>query len=60
MVYRQYRLSQPHTVPRAGAGALVLLALVFVLFVSARLVGGQGPGHVGRLRRLRLARKGLA
>jgi phosphate transport system permease protein len=60
MVYQQYRLSQPNTVPRAWAGALVLLALVLVLFVSARLVGGQGPGHVGRFRRLRLARKGLA
>jgi phosphate transport system permease protein len=60
MVYQQYRLSQPNTVPRAWAGALVLLALVLVLFVTARLVGGRGAGHIGRLRRMRLARKGLA
>ena len=60
MVFQQYRLAQPNTVPRAWAGALVLLALVFVLFVTARIVGGQGPGHIGRLRRMRLARKGLA
>lgn len=60
MVYQQFRLAQPNTVPRAWAGALVLLALVLVLFVTARIVGGQGPGHIGRIRRLRLARKGLA
>jgi phosphate transport system permease protein len=60
MVYQQFRLAQPNTIPRAWAGALVLLALVLVLFVTARIVGGQGPGHIGRIRRLRLARKGLA
>jgi phosphate transport system permease protein len=60
MVYQQYRLAQPNTIPRAWAGALVLLTLVFVLFVTARLVGGQGAGHIGRLRRMRLARRGLA
>ena len=60
MVYQQFRLAQPNTIPRAWTGALVLLALVLVLFVTARIVGGQGPGHIGRIRRLRLARKGLA
>jgi phosphate transport system permease protein len=60
-VYKQYfLLAQPSTVPRAWTGALVLLAMVLVLFVAARLVGGQGPGHISRFRRLRLARKGLA
>jgi phosphate transport system permease protein len=60
-VFKQYfLLAQPSTVPRAWTGALVLLAMVLVLFVAARLVGGQGPGHISRLRRLRLARKGLA
>jgi phosphate transport system permease protein len=60
-VYKQYfLLSQPSTIPRAWTGALVLLAMVLVLFVAARLVGGQGTGHISRLRRMRLARKGLA
>jgi len=60
-VYKQYfLLAQPSTIPRAWTGALVLLAMVLVLFVAARLIGGQGPGHVSRFRRLRLSRKGLA
>jgi phosphate transport system permease protein len=60
-IYKQYfLLAQPSTIPRAWTGALVLLAMVLVLFVLARLVGGQGPGHISRFRRLRLARKGLA
>jgi len=60
MVYSQLRLAQSSTVARAWTAALVLLALVLVLFVTARVAGGQGPGHIGRIRRLRLARKGLA
>ena len=55
-----FLLAQPSTIPRAWTGALVLLAMVLVLFVAARLIGGQGPGHVSRFRRLRLSRKGLA
>jgi phosphate transport system permease protein len=61
LIYKQYfLLSHPNTIPRAWAAALVLLAMVLILFVSARLIGGRGPGHIGRLRRMRLARKGLA
>jgi hypothetical protein len=37
-----------------------LLGLVLVLFIVARMIGGRGPGHIGRIKRLRLARKGLA
>jgi phosphate transport system permease protein len=60
-VYKQYfLLAQPSTIPRAWTGALVLLGMVLVLFVAARLVGGQGPGHISRIRRMRLSRKGLA
>jgi len=33
---------------------------VLVLFIIARIIGGRGPGHIGRLKRARLARKGLA
>ena len=47
-------------IDRAWTGALVLLGLVLVLFVVARIIGGRGPGHIGRSSALRLARKGLA
>jgi phosphate transport system permease protein len=59
-IWNQFRLSQTATVARAWTGALVLLGLVFTLIVIARLLGGRGAGHIGRVRRWRLARKGLA
>lgn len=59
-VYQQFLLAQPTTIQRAWTGALVLLVLVLVLFVTARLIGGRGPGHISRWRRARLAREGLA
>ena len=45
---------------RMWTGALVLVLLVLVLFVLARVLGGRGTGHVSRIKRLRLARRGLA
>jgi phosphate transport system permease protein len=59
-VYRLVRFPQEAQIQRAWTGALVLLALVLVLFVIARAIGGRGPDHIGRLRRRRLKRKGLA
>ena len=59
-VYRLVRLSQPASIERAWTGAFVLLGIVLVLFIVARLIGGRGPGHISRFRRIRLARKGLA
>jgi phosphate transport system permease protein len=59
-VYRLVRFPQEASIQRAWTGALVLLMIVLVLFVIARLVGGRGPGHIGRFKRARLARKGLA
>jgi phosphate transport system permease protein len=59
-IFNQFLLSQSSTVARAWTGALVLLALVLTLFLAARLAGGRGAGHIGRVRRWRLARKGLA
>jgi phosphate transport system permease protein len=59
-VYRLIRFPQAASIARAWTGALVLLFLVLVLFIIARIVGGRGPGHIGRLKRARLARKGLA
>lgn len=60
MIYRLVRFPQPAVIQRAWTGALVLLGIVLVLFIVARLLGGRGPGHIGRIKRIRLARKGLA
>jgi phosphate transport system permease protein len=59
-VYRLIRFPQTASIDRAWTGAFVLLGIVLVLFIAARLIGGRGPGHISRLRRIRLARKGLA
>lgn len=59
-VYRLVRFPQEAQIDRAWTGALVLLMLVLVLFVIARVIGGRGPDHIGRLRRRRLRKQGLA
>jgi phosphate transport system permease protein len=59
-VYRLIRFPQEAQIQRAWTGALVLLALVLVLFLIARAIGGRGPDHISRLKRRRLRRKGLA
>ncbi len=59
-VYRLIRFPQEAAIQRAWTGAFVLLGLVLVLFIIARIIGGRGPGHIGRFKRARLARKGLA
>jgi len=60
MIYRLVRLPQTAEIQRAWTGALVLLGLVLILFIIARVIGGRGPGHIGRFKRARLARKGLS
>ena len=55
-VYRLIRFPQNAQVQRAWTGALVLLALVLVLFVIARIIGGRGPGHAGPFKRRRRRR----
>ncbi|GAA4594160.1 phosphate ABC transporter permease PstA [Planotetraspora phitsanulokensis] len=52
-VFTQIRSSQENQVDRAWAGALVLLAVVLLLFVLARIVGSASPGR----RRLRVPRR---
>jgi phosphate transport system permease protein len=59
-IYRLIRFPQAQAIQRAWTAAFVLLMLVLVLFVIARIIGGRGPGHIGRLKRARLVRKGLA
>jgi phosphate transport system permease protein len=59
-IFQLFRQDLPNSVQRAWNGALVLIVLVLSLFVIARIIGGRGPGHISKLRRRRLARKGLA
>lgn len=59
-VFRLIRFPQEAQIARAWTGALVLMILVLVLFVVARAIGGRGPDHIGRFKRWRLQRKGLA
>lgn len=59
-VFRLIRFPQEAQIARAWTGALVLMILVLVLFVVARAIGGRGPDHIGRFKRYRLKRKGLA
>ena len=59
-VYRLVRFPQEAQVQRAWTGALVLLVLVLVLFVTARMIGGRGPDHVSRFKKKRLQKKGMA
>lgn len=59
-VFRLIRFPQESQIARAWTGALVLMILVLVLFVIARAIGGRGPDHIGRIKRWRLQRKGLA
>lgn len=59
-VFRLIRFPQETQIARAWTGALVLMILVLVLFVVARAIGGRGPDHIGRIKKWRLQRKGLA
>ena len=59
-VFRLIRFPQEAQIARAWTGALVLMILVLVLFVVARAIGGRGPDHIGRIKKWRLQRKGLA
>ena len=59
-VFRLIRFPQEAQIARAWTGALVLLILVLILFVIARAIGGRGPDHIGRFKKWRLQRKGLA
>ena len=59
-VFRLIRFPQEAQIARAWTGALVLMILVLILFVIARAIGGRGPDHIGRFKKWRLQRKGLA
>jgi phosphate transport system permease protein len=59
LIYFLIRLPIKNEIQRAWTASLVLISIVLILFVAARLIGGKGPGQMGRLRRRRLAKKGL-
>jgi phosphate transport system permease protein len=59
LIYGLIRYPIKAEIQRAWTAALVLIGIVLILFLVARFIGGRGPGHVGRLRRRRLVKKGL-
>ncbi|MBB4924336.1 phosphate ABC transporter permease PstA [Kitasatospora kifunensis] len=56
-IWNYVRQPYPDMVARGFAAGLTLMALVLVLFVTARLVGGRRPGELSRRQRRRLARQ---
>ena len=58
--YELVKAPQETLIARGFGAAAVLMVLVLVLFIIARIIGGRGPDHIGRLRRRRLKKEGLA
>ncbi|MFF2379980.1 phosphate ABC transporter permease PstA [Streptomyces sp. NPDC058108] len=55
-VFNFVKSPQPTMIARGFGAAAVLMALVLVLFVIARVIGGRGPGHQTRRQARRTAR----
>jgi phosphate transport system permease protein len=55
-IYEYVRHPQPADIQRAFGAALVLIAVVLVLFTTARLLGGKAPGELTRRQRRRIGR----
>ncbi|MBS2532067.1 phosphate ABC transporter permease PstA [Catenulispora sp. NF23] len=55
-VWNYVRYPQENMKIRAFGGALVLMAIVMILFVAARMAGGRRPGELSRRRRRQMAR----
>lgn len=56
-IYNYVRYPQATMVQRAFGGGLALMAMVLILFVLARVIGGRPPGQLGKRQRRRLARE---
>ncbi|MFJ8039633.1 phosphate ABC transporter permease PstA [Kitasatospora sp. NPDC096147] len=56
-IWNYVKLPYPDMVSRAFAAALTLMALVLVLFVTARVLGGRRPGDLSRRQRRRIERE---
>ncbi|MFG2946821.1 phosphate ABC transporter permease PstA [Streptomyces adustus] len=55
-VFNFVKSPEPTMIARGFGSAAVLMALVLVLFVVARVIGGRGPGHQSRRQVRRSAR----
>ncbi|MFD7047540.1 phosphate ABC transporter permease PstA [Streptomyces mirabilis] len=55
-VFNFVKSPQPTMIARGFGAAAVLMALVLVLFVIARVIGGRGPGHQTKRQARRTAR----
>jgi phosphate transport system permease protein len=58
-IYNYVRYPQPAMVARAFGAGLALMAMVLVLFILARLIGGRPPGQLSKRQQRRLA-KGMS
>jgi phosphate transport system permease protein len=56
-VFKEVGSPEPGPKARAFGAALVLLALVVILFFIARIIGGRGPGFVSKRKARRMAHK---
>jgi phosphate transport system permease protein len=54
-IFEYVRHPQPTDIQRAFGAALVLIAMVLVLFTIARTAGGRAPGELSRRQRRRIA-----
>ncbi|WP_339131081.1 phosphate ABC transporter permease PstA [Streptomyces sp. f51] len=59
-VFNFVKSPEPTMIARGFGAAAVLMALVLVLFVIARVIGGRGPGHQTRRQARRTARASRA
>ncbi|MFC1417100.1 phosphate ABC transporter permease PstA [Streptacidiphilus cavernicola] len=55
-IWNYVRYPAPDMVARGFAAGLTLMAMVLVLFVTARVLGGRAPGRLSRRQRRRTAR----
>ncbi|MER6531335.1 phosphate ABC transporter permease PstA [Streptomyces sp. NPDC001508] len=55
-VFNFVKSPEPTMIARGFGAAAVLMALVLVLFAIARVIGGRGPGQLGRRQARRTAR----
>jgi phosphate transport system permease protein len=55
-IYESVKLPQGDMIQRAFGAAVVLMAMVLILFTVARVVGGKAPGELTRRQRRRIAR----
>ena len=55
-VFNFVKSPEPAMIARGFGAAAVLMALVLVLFVIARVIGGRGPGHQNKRQARRAAR----